>query len=459
MQRSARCGIVLATAWVACASAPTPPPPAPPQPIDLSPRCEPVLEPLAPGAPLPTPRSPRVRLETLPRDVRWLSVATPAALLDALHWGFPTRGGRARLAAALLQSGEASADPRALRDALLDLGAGLLVEIEGGRLWIELRSPPAGRDAALALLSRRLQSDDETGDAPEAAAEPESEATPTDLVASLRDTLRPEGSVVLHLSPGGDDAEHVARTGIAEWIARRPVAAVDDAGPAADTSEASRTSGADAKPGAEPGTIHVIDRPDSPQVELLVGFPTVPAGHVDAPALDMLASLLGSDVGGRLFRDLRERQGLAYIIKASQEPEGGFLVSTRARPERVAALLLGIEAHLDALVELPLLPCEVGMLVDRMTGETALLADDTTQLARRWRGQLARAGEPEPLSDRVAAYRAAAERGLEAVARRHLTGPATVVLVGDAKRLRRDLGRALPGRSITIRDGDLRPTR
>jgi hypothetical protein len=99
------------------------------------------------------------------------------------------------------------------------------------------------------------------------------------------------------------------------------------------------------------------------------------------------------------------------------------------------------------------------MLADRLAGEATLMADDAWGLASRWRRDLARLGEPEPLSKRVAAHLAAADRGLEHVAQRYLAGQPTIVLVGDAKPLLRDLERAFPGRPLRVYDSALRPTR
>ena len=480
--------MLLAAGAGSCATPTALPAPVPPAPIDLSPRCEPVLDGLEAGAPLAAPREPRVSLQRLPGGARWLSVSSEAAPLDVLAWGFPAQGAHVRLAAALLQAGETAADPRGLRDALLDLGASLSAEIENDWLWLELRFPPARRDASLRVFARwldvqapeheaferirrgvslatlaeqasaTLQAErlfrrlhPAEGEALESDAPPR-DADPDRVIEDLRRTLRPESSLILHVSSGGDEAARAVRERGVGWIGRWPVAAPPSTPPGAPAKAVAPLA-------SEPGAIHVIDRPGSPQVELLAGFRTVAADHPDASALQMLASLLGSDVGGRLFRDLRERQGLAYIIDALQEPDGRFVVTTRARPERIAALLAGVEAHLRALVAEPLLPCEVRMLVDRMTGEAALTADDATKLMGRWRSDLARRRDPAPLSERLASYRAAADGGLEVVARRYLAGRPTVVLVGDAKWLRRDLGRAFSGRPLRVYDAALEPDR
>ena len=229
------------------------------------------------------------------------------------------------------------------------------------------------------------------------------------------------------------------KTHFVEWGDGVPVVMVHGGGPGA---------AGHARPGAR--AITIVDRPDAPQVEILVGWPTVAPDDPAFPTLEAWASLLGGNVGGRLFRDLRERQGLAYIIDAEQSLEGRFVVSTRARHERVVALVRGIEAHLDALTSVPLEPCEVSMLAERMAGEAALLADDPAAWMARSRADVAALGRPRDIADPLTGGTPALRARLESVADAHLRGAPTVVLVGDADWLRRDLAAAAPNRPIHV---------
>ncbi len=495
--------LLVAAGLSACLTTTPPTSATPPIPIDLSPRCEPLFEGVDMRASTLAPRGPSVSVEALPRGARWFSVSAPTAPLDSLAWGFPAHGADARLAAALLEAGETSADPRGLRDWLIEIGGSVSAEVADDWLWLELRFPPAQRIAALRVFKRWLKIQAPSPEAFERIQRglaiaslgeetsatkqvgrlfrrlhpikgrardfdaPKEEASATLVVDRLHLTLQPESSVALYVSSGGEDATRTVREQLVVWLASWPIVAAPPPLPRAQAKASVPVPVPAPAPAPAPeeplpnesGTIHIIDRKGSPQVELLVGFPSVSADHPDTPALEMLASLLGSDVGGRLFRDLRERQGLAYIINAAQEPDGRFVVSTRARPERVGALVSGIEAHFRALTETPLLPCETRMLTDRMMGEATLAADDVSTLARGWRNDFARRGAPDPIPERVAAYLAAADQGFEDVARRIFSGQPTIVLVGDAKQLRRDLSRAFPGRPLRLYDGALRPTR
>ena len=247
-----------------------------------------------------------------------------------------------------------------------------------------------------------------------------------------------------------DRLEQAAASWPGPWHATPP-------GPRADRAGSGETSPRAPESGAAPA-IHLLDQPGARQVELLATAPTVGREAEDLPALEMLASLLGDPLGGRLFRDLRERQGLAYEIGAEQTAEGEFEVSTRTRPERLGALMAGIEAHWAALTQEPIETCELAMLHERMHGLLALEADEPTArldgLVRSWAGP----GSPSSLATRMASYQAVSQETLERVARRWLTEPPEWLLVGDASRAVDRLREAFPDRRVVVYDASLEIT-
>lgn len=480
--------------------------------IDLSPRCseELVDEGIARERAWQTSTSREVAAPArqtgagLPRDVRWLFDPTPRSGLASLAWGFAlppsaiSSGAEAdpALAAALLRAGETTAAPARFRSELLALGAQATTTVLGGWLWLEMRFPESTLEEAVPLFLRWLEPHPARPDAfesiarqvaltrlaeesaPGALAEevfrrahpappgglrvtewggPERASTPERIQRLLESALRPEGSVVIASGASGAARlrDEIAAGLSGDAFAAAPALAAPEA-PIAREGSPSRATPATAETARrrEPA-IYVVDRPGSPQVEILAGYPTLAELGPEREALEMLASLLGGNVGGRLFRDLRERQGLAYIINAEQSLEGRFVVRTRARPERVAALLQGIEAHLRALVELPLQACELEMLVGRRLGEEALLASDPVASRRRAQSDVALHGAPRTASSERDRIFRAAELGLDEVARRHLSGPPTVVLVGEADGLLRDLERFFPDRAVRVLASDL----
>lgn len=81
------------------------------------------------------------------------------------------------------------------------------------------------------------------------------------------------------------------------------------------------------------------------QTHIAIGFPTVPLGHKDAPALSLLATILGGGMSSQLFHLLREEMGVAYYVRAEQEPHsthGEFTITAGVDTKRVDEVLHAI---------------------------------------------------------------------------------------------------------------------
>lgn len=476
----AAAGAVLAASLAAsCASAPgRDAPSVAPRPIDASPAC---LAELAPQLPALGERAAEARTAprtaTLANGARLVEVEAPASALATIAAGFPVDWAHtdvpSDLATGLLASGATAGDADAFVDAVRALGAHVGASADDGWLWLELRFPEARADGALDVLARWLRvsppadeplararrraalarlADDATASAvatrafarlhaPVAGAaravpRPDLDgATPDALARFLANALDPARAVFVYERARSDDAVRARLAALrgAPSDGAKHSAQVEPAGAAAIANAAN--------------AIHVVDRPGAAQVELLVGHATVGPADADFAALSMLASLLGGDVGGRLFRDLRERQGLAYVANAEQRRDGTFVVTTRTRPERLAALLVGVEAHLAALASTPLAGCERAMLARRALGEIALAGDAPASRRTRERAELAAHGRVRDDAERAADVRRALAR-LDDVARHHLAGAPLVVLVGDRARIERELAAVIPERPI-----------
>lgn len=510
------CVVLATTAILGCAKPAAYPDPIAPSAIDLRPRCEVDLmaadspTPSFGAASAAVPHSLEALHTESAHGIPIFAESAPRSGLAILGWGFPLHEPDAsskesfapRLGAALLRTGETASDPVRFRRRVLEIGGTLSSHVEGGWLWLELRYPETRSDKAFRVLSdwlrptaadpvsfetrrravaleelvldssptnlaarsfRRLHRPPPGALDPDALARDDPDATPEGVRRFLESALRFEDSVVLYAGTEEPSRIRASIEATLERVSPSFVSAWSDgeAWPSHvsmrdDDARADRRPKRDAQidarqPEAEP-TIYVVDQPGVAQVEILAGFPTLAPGDPEFAELELWASLLGGNVGGRLFRDLRERQGLAYIINAEQSMEGRFVVTTRSRPERVVALLHGIEAHLRALVEVQLEDCEVAMLRTRSAGEAAILEGDAESWTRQSRLDVATLGRPRATRASGNARLDGLRSDLEAVARERLAKAPTILLVGDADWLRHDLRAAFPKREIRIID-------
>lgn len=92
----------------------------------------------------------------------------------------------------------------------------------------------------------------------------------------------------------------------------------------------------------------VIESQKSPQVllkekkteqaHLAIGYRTVATDAADRYPLDLLSTILGGGTSSRLFREVREKRGLAYYVRSSHDTytDAGTLVTTAgADPSRI----------------------------------------------------------------------------------------------------------------------------
>ncbi len=94
-------------------------------------------------------------------------------------------------------------------------------------------------------------------------------------------------------------------------------------------------------------------RKERAQSHLVIGFAGLTVADPDRYALDVLSQVLAGQ-GGRLFLELRDRQGLAYSVSAANVEgvaPGFFSVYIATAPEKLEAAHRGILEELERLVE------------------------------------------------------------------------------------------------------------
>lgn len=177
----------------------------------------------------------------------------------------------------------------------------------------------------------------------------------------------------------------------------------------------------------------VIVKP-SAQAQVLAGFLAPPASHADYAAVKVLNSALGGGMAGRLFTEVRDKQGLAYSTGASypsrREPSVLFtqLGTAPANQARAEAAML---AELERLRREPLSPSELTRAKGYLLGQFGL--DRRTNARLAWYDAFFEAlGVGPGFAERYArAVEAVTAEDVQRVARTYLAAP-TVVTLGPA---------------------------
>lgn len=126
------------------------------------------------------------------------------------------------------------------------------------------------------------------------------------------------------------------------------------------------------EPKPMPNGIYFIARPGSVQSSLVVTAATVPYVHPDYEALDVLAELLGSGFGGRLFRSLRETYAYTYAPFAFQTQAkyiNRLAMGADVRTAVTDSALLVIRRELEQISQYPPSEEELSRIQQTMVGE------------------------------------------------------------------------------------------
>ena len=166
-----------------------------------------------------------------------------------------------------------------------------------------------------------------------------------------------------------------------------------------------------------------FDARDIAQANLVIGLPSLSRQDPDRYALLILNSLLGRGMSSRLFREVRERRGLAYSIGSSisrYSDTGLLAIAAGVAPEKLAEAVRVIREELRKLVEEPVGEEELAKARDYSVGSFRLSLETPLALAQRAGEQLLTMGEIEPIEAVVEKLRAVRAEDILRVAQRVL---------------------------------------
>ncbi|MDA0271118.1 MAG: pitrilysin family protein [Chloroflexi bacterium] len=141
----------------------------------------------------------------------------------------------------------------------------------------------------------------------------------------------------------------------------------------------------------------------------------------DRYAADLMNTALGRGMSSRLFKEVRERRGLAYSVgsgAARYGDIGNVAVSAGVTREHQEEALQVIIAELQQLVDIPMSAEELQRTKDYACGAFRLSLETPMSFAQRHGGQLLNEGEIEPADVTVARLRAVTIEDIQRVARR-----------------------------------------
>ena len=175
--------------------------------------------------------------------------------------------------------------------------------------------------------------------------------------------------------------------------------------------------------GGLPARRAIADARPISQANLALGMPALSRRDPDRYALMVLNSLLGRGMSSRLFKEVRERRGLAYSVgsSVSRHSDTGMLaISAGVSPENLAESVRVILGEVEKLVQEPVGEEELTKARDYTVGSFRLSLETAMALGQRAGENLLTTGEIEPIETVVEKLRGVSAKELLRVAQRVL---------------------------------------
>ncbi len=126
-----------------------------------------------------------------------------------------------------------------------------------------------------------------------------------------------------------------------------------------------------------------ITKPDANQAHIIKGWRTETFDSEDYPALILLNIILGaSGLSSRLFLELRDKKGLAYVVGSSYEPfllGGAFSISIATEPKNINVSLEGFDEELEKIKTIEVSEEELANAKTNLLGKLAFSFETNSQ--------------------------------------------------------------------------------
>jgi predicted Zn-dependent peptidase len=165
----------------------------------------------------------------------------------------------------------------------------------------------------------------------------------------------------------------------------------------------------------------LVETRDIAQSNLAIGLRAIGRDDPDRFALTVLTNLLGRGMSSRLFREVREKRGLAYSVGASASRyngAGAFAISAGVSPENMLEATRVILHELRRLVDEAVGDDELTKARDYTSGSFRLGLESPMSIAQRNGDSLLMLGRIEPVDEVVEQYQAVQSDDIARVARR-----------------------------------------
>ncbi|MEX1195522.1 MAG: pitrilysin family protein [Dehalococcoidia bacterium] len=176
----------------------------------------------------------------------------------------------------------------------------------------------------------------------------------------------------------------------------------------------------------------VVDERPINQSNMALGIPAIRRDDPDRYSLMIMNAIIGRGMSSRLFKEVRERRGLAYSVGSSvsrYSDNGVFTVSAGVSPEKVTETVSVILDELEKMTQEEVGEEELKKSRDYTVGSFRLSLESSMSLGQRAGESLITLGEIEPVESVVEKLRAVTAADVMRVAQRILKRERTALAI------------------------------
>ncbi len=126
-------------------------------------------------------------------------------------------------------------------------------------------------------------------------------------------------------------------------------------------------------------------RADLNQAHIIKGWSVPTLGQDDYPALILLNIILGAcGLSSRLFMELRDKKGLAYVVRSTYETfklAGNFMIYIATEPKNIEVSLKGFDEEIEKIRTIPVSQKELDDAKNNFIGKCAFIEETNIQQA------------------------------------------------------------------------------
>jgi len=137
------------------------------------------------------------------------------------------------------------------------------------------------------------------------------------------------------------------------------------------------------------------------QIQFFMGYPTPPAGSEHRHTLNVLNQILGCGMSSRLFREVRERRGLAYSVysmMSSYSDAGGLLIYAGTGADKAQEAVDVCHGEMMRLCKETVSPETLESAKEQIRCKRLMALDDCDSQVRRIATSTSLLGAPEPIA-------------------------------------------------------------